>query len=426
MRLTRVPLVFLVSTFVLFVVGNVSGWVTHDPQSAGDWGGGGSAALLAVSVALFCFSLVGCLIASRQPRNAIGWILIAIGFLWALDSALEGYALYGLVTNPGSLPGARWANALDEWLWVVSVGLMGTFLFQLFPDGRLPSRRWRPLAYLSGAALVLTVASDLFLSENLPDSVVPASGNPFAPSALDGIPNVAGVSLALLLACIPASAVVLLIRYWHSSGVARLQMKWLVSATTAIVIFYSVIISVSGGSNAPAWLVVAQDAAVVSFCLIPLSIGAAVLRYRLYEIDVIVRRTVVYTVLVGMLVVVYLGSVSALGWVGREVTGQSGALAVTLSTLLVAVSFQPLRKRIQNAVDRRFYRRRYDANSAASAFSNRLRAEIDLEALTHELLGVIDETLQPSHAAVWLRGPDHLSQRSPSRNQPVVLGRPSR
>ena len=406
MKVARVPLMFMVSTFVLFVAGNVLGWVTHDPQSAGDWGGGGSAALLAVSLALLCFSVMGWLIASRRPGNAIGWILIAIGFLWALDSALEGYAMYGLVTNPGSLPAARWANAIDDWLWVVSVGLMGTFLVQLFPDGRLPSRRWRPLAYLSGAALLLTVASDLFLTENLADSVVPASGNPFAPGALDGLPNIAAVSLPVLLACIPASAALLLIRYRRSSGVARLQMKWLVSATTAIVIFYSVVVAMSGGSDAPLWLVVAQDAAVVSFCLIPLSIGAAVLRYRLYEIDVIVRRTVVYTVLVGMLVVVYLGSVSALGWVGREVTGQSGALAVTLSTLLVAVSFQPLRRRIQNAVDRRFYRRRYDAHSAASAFSSRLRAEIDLEALTHELLGVIDETLQPSRAAVWLRSPD--------------------
>jgi hypothetical protein len=411
MKVARVPLALVVSTFALFVVGNVLGWVTHDPQTAGNWGGGGAAALLAVSVALFCFSVVGCLIASRQPGNAIGWILIAIGFSWALDSTMEGYAMYGLVTHPGSLPGARWANAIDDWLWVVSVGLMGTFLFQLFPDGRLPSRRWRPLAYVSGAAVLLTVASDLFLTENLVDSAVPASGNPFAASALRGIPDVAALSLPVLLSCIPASAVVLLIRYRRSRGVARLQMKWLVSATTAIVIFYSVIVAMSGGTNTPLWLEVAQDAAVVSFCLIPLSIGAAVLRYRLYEIDVIVRRTVVYTVLVGMLVVVYLGSVSALGWVGRDLTGQSGAVAVTLSTLLVAVSFQPLRRRIQNAVDRRFYRQRYDAHSAASAFSARLRAEIDLEALTHELLGVIDETLQPSYAAVWLRSPDHLSPR---------------
>lgn len=406
MKVAPVPLVFLGSTFALFVVGNVLGWVTHDPQTAGNWGGGGSVALLAVSVSLFCFSVVGCLIASRQPRNAIGWILIAIGFTWALDSTLEGYAMYGLVTHPGSWPAARWANAVDDWLWVVSVGLMGTFLFQLFPDGRLPSRRWRPLAYVSGAALLVTVASDLFLTDNLADSAVPTSGNPFAPSVLGGVPNVAGASLALLLLCIPASAAVLLIRFWRSRGVARLQMKWLVSATTAIVVFYSVIVAMSGGSNTPVWLETAQDAAVVSFCLIPLSIGAAVLRYRLYEIDVIVRRTVVYTALVGMLAIVYLGSVSALGWVGRELTGQSGALAVTLSTLLVAVSFQPLRRRIQSAVDRRFYRRRYDAHSAAAAFSNRLRSEIDLEALTHELLGVIDETLQPSHAAVWLRGPD--------------------
>ncbi len=406
MKVKPLPGILLASTFLLFVMGNVLGLVTHDPQNAGNWGGGGAPALLAVSLALFCFSVVGCLIASRQPQNAIGWILIAVGFSWAFDSAVEGYAVYGLVTHPGSLPAASYANAIDDWLWVVSVGLMGTFLFQLFPEGRLLSPRWRPLAYVSGASLLVTVACDVLLIESLPDSVAPASPNPFAIGALSGIPDVASVSLAVLLLCVPASAAVLLIRYWRSSGVARLQMKWLVSATSAIVIFYGVIVAISGSPHPPLWLEVAQDAAIVSFCLIPLSIGAAVLRYRLYEIDVIVRRTVVYSVLAGILVIVYLGSVSALGWLGREITGQSGALAVTLSTLLVALSFHPLRTRIQHVVDRRFYRQRYDAAETLAAFSAHLRGQIDVTALQTDVLEVVHSTLQPRHASLWLRPAD--------------------
>ena len=161
--------------------------------------------------------------------------------------------------------------------------------------------------------------------------------------------------------------------------------------------------SAAARDPAPTWLQVLQDGTVLSFGLIPIAIGAAVLRYRLYDIDVIVRRTVVYAVLVGVLAALYLGAVSLLGWAGRQVTGQSGALAVTLSTLLVAASFQPLRARIRSAVDRRFYRSRYDAEAAAAQFSGRLRSQVDLEAVHRELLDVVHATVQPSHAALWLR-----------------------
>jgi hypothetical protein len=171
----------------------------------------------------------------------------------------------------------------------------------------------------------------------------------------------------------------------------------------AVVLLYAAVITLSGGDNTPLWLVVLQDLAVVSFCLIPLAIGAAVLRYRLYEIDVIVRRGVVYLALTGALAVLYLAAITTLGWLGRQVTGQSGTLAVTLSTLLVAVSFQPLRRRIQATVDRRFYRRRYDAAAAAATFAGRLRSQIDLEALDSELIAVIDQTVQPRYVTLWLR-----------------------
>lgn len=392
-------------TFVLFVAGNVLGWVTDDPQTAGGWGGGGSAGLAAVSVSLLTFALVGALIAARLPRNPIGWLLIAIGLSWAVDSTLEGYARYGLELHPGSLPAAGYANALDSWIWIVSISLMGTFLFQLFPDGRALSPRWRILTWVSGGALAVAVVARMFAPGKLADATIASAQNPLGVGSLHALERVASLALSLTLLCIPLSAVSLILRYRRSQGVARMQMKWLASAVAAVVIVYVVVITISvyPAGKTPLWLMVLQDATVVSFCLIPFAIGAAVLRYRLYEIDVIVRRTAVYAVLVSALAALYLAGVTALGWVGRDLTGQSGAVAVTLSTLLVAASFQPLRTRIQAAVDRRFYRRRYDAERAAALFSSRLRGQIDLDALHRELMGVIDDTVQPAHASLWLR-----------------------
>ncbi len=402
-KIARLPLALLTLVFLLFAVGNVLGWVTNDPQSAGDWGGGGAPALLVISLSLFTFAVIGCLVASSQPQNPVGWILIAVGFSWALDSALEGYAVYGLTLHPGSLPGAVYADALDEWLWIVSVGLMATFLFQLFPDGRPLTPRWRWLTIISAAALVATVASNMLMPGVLSDSAVPATTNPFGVESLAGVLDVTENSLVVFLLCAPASAVALLVRFWRSRGVERLQMKWLASATAAVVAFYAVVIVISGGPGAPTWLVVLQDATIASFCLIPLAIGAAVLRYRLYEIDVIVRRTVIYTALLGALAAIYLGGITAIGWTARSATGQSGTVAVTLSTLLVALSFQPLRHRIQSTVDRRFYRNRYDTATAVTAFEAHLRTQTDLEALQRQLLALIDDTIKPTHTTIWLK-----------------------
>ncbi len=412
MRLARLPATCLALAFILFGIGDVLGFVTHDPQTAGGWGGGGPAALAAFSIALLTFAVVGALIASRHPRNAVGWILLAIGCSWALDSTFEGYAVYGLKTHPGSLPAAAYANAFDDWLWVVSIGLMGTLLLQLFPDGRTLGRRWRPLAWISAAAIAVTAASAMFSPGRMSDSAVPAAANPLGISALAGVLTPIRSALTVVILCIPLSAAALLVRYHRSHGAERLQLKWLVSAAAAIVAFYIVVVTLSGApaGQVPLWLLVLQDAAVFSFCLIPLAIGAAVLRYHLYDIDVIVRRTVVYSALIAVLAGLYVAAVSALGFVGRELTGQSGAAAVTISTLLVAVSFQPLRRRIQAAVDHRFYRGRYDAQVAVATFSGRLRSEIDLESLTDELLHLVDETLQPSQTTLWLR-PAERAQR---------------
>jgi hypothetical protein len=402
MKLAPVPAALMVLVLGLFVVGNVLGYVTDDPQTAGNWGGGGWVGLLTVSLALATFAVVGALVASRQPGNAVGWLLIAVGMSWALDSALEGYAMYGLSLHPGSLPLAEYADALDDWLWRCSIGIMGTFLFQLFPDGRPLTPRWRVLTWASAAALLLAVGAAALAPGTLRDSAVPEP-NPLGVSGLGWLSDLAAVALTALLICIPLSAVSLLLRYRRSQGITRLQLKWLVSAVTAIVLFYAAVITISGGDNAPWWLVVLQDLTVISFCLIPLSIGAAILRYRLFDIDMIVRRTVIYAVLIASLALMYAAAITALGWIGRTVTGQSGTTAVTLSTLLVAVSFQPLRSRIQVAVDRRFYRRRYDASAAAAMFAGQLRSQIDLDALDAELIAAINRTVQPSHVTLWLR-----------------------
>jgi len=177
-----------------------------------------------------------------------------------------------------------------------------------------------------------------------------------------------------------------------------------VAVTYLIVEPVSVVVE-PGKKNAPEWLLIAQEIALLSFALIPAAIGAAILRYRLYEIDVIIRRTLVYAVLVATLAVVYLGGISAIGWLLRDVAGQSSALAVTVSTLAVAAAFQPLRRRIQHAVDRRFYRRGYDAQAAVAGFNSRLREQVDLDAIAADLVATTESTVSPRSVSVWLRSP---------------------
>jgi hypothetical protein len=220
MSLRPIPAALLAGVLALFAIGNVLGYITQDPQSAGNWGGGGWVALLAASLALSTFAVVGALIASRQPRNAIGWLLIAVGASWALDSTLEGYAMYGLSLHPGSLPGAAYADALDDWLWRCSVGIMGTFLFQLFPDGRPLSRRWTVLTWVSAGALGISVAAAAFAPGTLKDSAV-REANPFGIAGWAWLANLGDIALTMLLLCIPVSAATLLLRYRRSQGITR-------------------------------------------------------------------------------------------------------------------------------------------------------------------------------------------------------------
>ena len=389
-------------------------FVTRSVQPPSSWGTGGLSAVLIFLLPFLAFPVVGALIASRRPENPIGWICLAVGFFWMLNSMTSAYGVYGMVANPGSVPLPAQVGSLGGWLWVPGGGLVGIYLLLLFPDGKLLSRRWRPLAWLSGAVIVL-----LSLSILLTPGPLDALGGVRNPFGLEGRPWVADALKAgrlLLLLCFLASALSLVLRFRRSGGEERQQIKWIafaasffglvyLAATIGAVFVRDIALDVTGGTPTPLWLQLLQDAVSLSSVGISIAIGFAVLKYRLYDIEVIINRTLVYGALTAMLALVYLGGVTATQAIFRALTGQEEQpqLAVVVSTLVIAALFTPLRRRIQGFIDRRFYRRKYDARKTLETFSARLQEETVLDALNDELVSVVRETMQPAHVSLWLR-----------------------
>jgi hypothetical protein len=384
-------------------------------QPPPSWGTGGDSAVLIVVLPFLAFPLVGTLIASKRPKNPIGWICLAVGIIWMIMLISSSYGVYGLLARPGSVPFPAAIGSLGVWMWVPAVGLLGTYLILLFPDGRLPSKRWRPLAWLSGVAIVLVSAGSA-LSPGPMDGL-PGIPNPFG---LEKYPWVADATLSLTLLlplCILASAVSLVLRFLRSRGEEREQIKWLAFAALILGLgfsFYVIpgnILPDEAGGVDPLWENLLEDAVTLSFAGVPVAVGIAILRYRLYEIDLLINRTLVYGSLTAMLAVVYFGGVATTQAIFRALTGQEEQpqLAIVVSTLMIAALFNPLRRRIQSFIDRRFYRRKYDAAKTLESFSAKLRDETDLDALSDELVGVVRETMQPAHVSLWLR-PDAASK----------------
>ncbi len=371
---------------------------------------------LLVSVPFLAFPVVGALIASRRPHNPIGWICLAVGFLWMLLGLFDFYSVYGLA-KPGSVPFPVVIYALVEWLWLPTVGLLAIYLVLLFPDGRLPSRRWRPLAWLSGAVIALLGVDSVLAPGPLTD--LEGVRNPFG---LEGAPWLVDAEIVLLLlfvACILASAVSLILRYRHSGGEVRQQIKWIALAGLFVGLLLSTVLGLiivsevmrGSGGPTPLWLQGLLFVMLLSFAGVPVAIGVAVLKYRLYDIDVIINRALVYGSLTATLVLVYVASVASLQAALRALTGQESTLAIVTSTLAIAALFNPLRRRVQSFVDRRFYRRKYDAVKTLAAFNARLRDETELETLSGEVVGVVKETMQPAHVGLWLREPPARERR---------------
>jgi hypothetical protein len=345
------------------------------------------------------YSTVGAAIVPRiPPGNPIGWLFCAIGFLWAVLHFLGEYAIYTLLAAPGSLPAGEVASWVYSWLWVPGLGLL-MFLCLLFPNGQLLSSRWRWFARLS--ALLTLVGA--VLAAFSPGQIVlglPAIRNPLG---IEGLPNAYKPVQVLMLILIAVAVASLLMRRLYATGVERLQTKWF-AYTTAVAISGAILQYIISEPLELVWLGRFGYALVlIGLVGIPIAMGIAVTRYRLYEIDLIINRTLVYGALTATLVALYFGDIVVLQRVFVALTGERSTLAVVASTLLIAALFNPLRKRVQALVDRRFYRRKYDAAKTLEAFSTKLRDETDLDALSDDLVGVVRETMQPAHVSLWLR-----------------------
>jgi hypothetical protein len=348
------------------------------------------------------YAPVGALVASRRPDNPIGWLVCLYGLVISLSYFIAEYAIYALLAEPGSLPAGEALAWLASWILPVVIALT-IFPLLLFPTGRLPSRGWRWLAWLSAAWMLLTTVTAAFASGSLMGVLGPIE-NPL------GIDGLTGVYATLLLFVSPlltaGAAFSLFVRLRRAVGVERQQIKWFAYAAVATVSAGTLAYIIPGVFDTPLWFERAGFVLNVAFVpAIPVSIGIAILRYRLYGIDIIINRTLVYGSLTATLVLVYFGGVTATQTVFRALTGheQQPQLAVVVSTLAIAALFNPVRRRIQSFIDRRFYRQKYDAARMLEAFSARLRDETNLGTLRRELTGAVQKTMQPEQVSLWLR-----------------------
>jgi hypothetical protein len=353
----------------------------------------------AVVVLVISFSVVGALIVSHRPENTIGWVFCAAALCQGLSEFGLEYATYALITRPGSLPLAAEMYWLEEWIWAPGLGLILVFLPLLFPDGRPPSRRWRPVAWLGGLSIVLIWAPISFLiwPERGTELLRGGESGEEGPGWLLALAE-AGFPLMLLAGL--GAVISLFVRFHRASGSERQQIKWFAYAA---VVFGSLIPLDLLGLDEPLGDVVWNLLNAAASLGLYAAIGVAILKYRLYDIDLIINRTLVYGVLTATLALVYLGGVVVLQALLRTLTAQGSQLAVVASTLTIAALFSPLRRRVQIFIDRRFYRRKYDAAKTLEAFSIKLRGRTDLDRLGEDLVGVVEETLQPQHASLWLR-----------------------
>jgi hypothetical protein len=346
------------------------------------------------------FPLVGWVIASRRPANSMGWIFLGVGLSQALDAFATQYATVGLVVAPGSLPAADVLSWVAVWAWAPGFTLLLTATVLLFPDGRPPTPRWRPVLWAAGAATFLLVvpvaiAAWPFRGEGLLGSG-PGLGTQTDP-IMSAMVVLQSVGLILLLASGIASIAGLVVRFRRSTGTERAQLEWFVAAGVTEIVVLVVVTLLAP----PASIVGTVLAAAIS-PLLPLAAAVAILRYHLYDIDRIVSRTVSYGVVTGLLAVLFAGLVLGLQGLLAPFTAGNG-LAVAASTLVVAAAFQPLRARVQRVVDRRFDRARYDAEAVVTGFVDSVRDQVELEALAGEVVAVARRSVAPASVSVWLR-----------------------
>lgn len=390
----RLAVVTVIVSVALALATTALAWLNRDtpvPESLYM----GSKVDVGAPISTLVFVATGALIALRQPRHPVGWCFLLLGLLADLFLAFANYAMYATLTAPGALPGARVAVWISNWFWAIPSGVLPIMVL-LFPNGRPPTARWWPVAWLAVGATLLFAGSDAvgaYLAMGTGES-------PFSTSIIPEPLGWASLVGALVWGVTLVAAVAsLVVRFRRSRGAERHQLKWFACAT-AVVVFFQLVGLVVYVAPIPPVISLLTN---LSFALLPLSAAIAILRYRLYDIDVVIERTLVYGAVTAALGATYVGTVVVLQGLLRPLT-EGSQIAVALSTLLVVALFHPIRRRAQNAVDRRFYRARYDAARTVNAFVVRLRDEVELDSVRADLLEVVNSTVHPAHASVWLRG----------------------
>ncbi len=360
--------------------------------------------------ALF-YPTVGAIVASRRPENPVGWLLCLYGLVTSFSYFCAEYAIYALLAQPDSLPAGEAVAWIDSWILPIMNGLQ-VFYILLFPTGRLPSRRWRWLGWLTVIYVVVGVILGAFSSGALLGILGPIQN----PLGIEGFSSIYYKALLFTMTSLLtlAAALAVFIRLRRAIGVERQQIKWFAYAAAAYASAGILAYIIPRVIDTPLWFERVGFALNIAFIpAIPIAIGIAILRYRLYDIDILINRTLVYGSLTLMLALVYFGGVTATQVVFTALTGQEEQpqLTIVVSTLVIAALFTPMRRRIQSFIDRRFYRRKYDARKTLEAFSAQLRDETDLNALSEDLVGVVKETMQPVHVSLWLRSDQPLGRR---------------
>jgi hypothetical protein len=385
-----VSLLLMVFSLMLIALG----WSTPLPKGWSPWRDQTISLVGSIGV-----PILGALIASRRPENPYGWLWVGLGLSFAFVGLAEAYAAYALVANPGSLPAPGLVNKVLASGWVVLITLL-PFVLLLFPTGRLPSRRWRFVAW----AVIVSGTALLPLAFFSPESGQGPVNVPFAVSGAVGkvISAVDLGAIMIIFACIILSALSLIVRYKRARGVERQQLKWFaLAAALSGGLIIADQLRLDSSLGAMLWNLLG----VTAFAALYVAVGIAILRHRLFDIDVVINRTLVYGSLTALLAAVYVGGVATTQALFRALTSQDQQpqVAIVISTLVIAALFNPLRRRTQAFIDRLFYRRKYDARKTLEAFGSRLRDQTDLDTLSNDMVRVARRTVQPAHASLWLR-----------------------
>ena len=416
------------ASFAFFVVG---GWgslalAVSNGEVTSDWGSDGMLAEALFGLAITTFPAVGLLITLRQPRNRIGWLLHAIGFAWAATGLADSYAYIALVLRPGSLPGGEVVQVVNGALWVPPIVLMGVYLILLFPDGRLPSPRWRFVAWLAGVASVLTVTAIVLSPGPVEDVFVPLASNPLGVLSEAAAVALLAVSLPFIPITMVAAAASVVVRFRRATGAHRMQLKWLMSAGVVIATVYALAMvlslfefSRSRGSDAD-WMLVLQTVSVMLFGLIPLAIGIAVTRHGLFEIDALISRALVVGALGLFITTVYVGIVVGIGAAIGE--RQPSVWLSVAATALVAVAFAPVRERVQRVVNRLVYGSRATPYEVLADFAVRMAGRYTTGELMPRVAQTVSECLGGARVEVWLHRVSSWCARR-SGPTPTVPGR---